>query len=81
MTSVELKRIATLSAELAVAIRALAAIETGTDLGLARSQAGAALKIIRSSDVKDWENNFSMERWLEETGQTPKNDSDELPLF
>lgn len=74
MTSDECKRIAQLGAELAVAMKALDAIATETDLQGAREAAGKALKVIRSEEPKDWEQAFLLDDLLKAedltTGET-----------
>jgi hypothetical protein len=70
MTSTEARRIGQLNAELAVAMKALNAIATEIDLQASREIAGAALKVIRSKDPKDWEQAYLLDDLLKSESLT-----------
>ncbi len=72
MTGPEAKRIGQLSAELAVAMKALDEIALSVGLQDARQCAQDALKTIRSEEPREWEQAFLLDELLEAVDLTSK---------
>lgn len=70
MTSDEAKRIGQLSAELAIAMKALDQIALAVDLQEARRHAQDALRTIRSTEPREWEQAYLLDDLLAEQDLT-----------